>query len=277
MRTWLQADWRQPPCPGASANLLLRHLASADRARVEPHLQATPVSRGMVLIEERASTDYVYFPLGVLVSLDQAGGAEVAVIGNEGLVGWPALVGCTRSPHRAIVRGLDGTVSKIRTDVLMRIASEIPALASVLNRFVTVVGMQMAETIGAYALHRVDMRLARWLLLRHDRLAGDEIAVNHDEIATNLGTRRASITDCLHIIEGEGLVRCRRGRIVVRDRARLEALATGCYGTAESCYREIIGEFGKAPSYPGPPDRREEGSGSYFLNGQFARQACPGG
>jgi CRP-like cAMP-binding protein len=266
LRSWLQADWRQPPCPGASANLLLRHLASVDRARVEPHLQATPVCRGMVLIEERASTDYVYFPLGALVSLDQADGAEIALIGNEGLVGWPALVGCTRSPHRAVVRGLDGTVTKIRTDVLMKMASEIPALASGLNRFVTVVGMQMAETIGAYALHRVDMRLARWLLLRHDRLAGDEIAVNHDEIATNLGTRRASITDCLHIIEGEGLVRCRRGRIVIRDRARLEALATGCYGTAESCYREIIGGFGKAPMHPGPPGRREEGSNSQLLS-----------
>jgi CRP-like cAMP-binding protein len=220
----------------------------------------------MVLIEERVSTDYVYFPLGGLVSLDQADGAEIALIGNEGLVGWPALVGCKRSSHRAIVRGPDGTVFKIRTDVLMRIASEIPTLASVLNRFVTVVSMQMAETIGAYALHRVDMRLARWLLLRHDRLAGDEIAVNHDEIATNLGTRRASITDCLHIIEGEGLVRCRRGRIVVRDRARLEALATGCYGTAESCYREIIGNFGKPPMYPGPPDRREERSVPHLLS-----------
>jgi CRP-like cAMP-binding protein len=220
----------------------------------------------MVLIEERASTDYVYFPLGTLVSLDQPDGAEIALIGNEGLVGWPALVGCARSPHRAIVRGLEGTVSKIRTDVLMRIAAESPAVASVLNRFVTVVGMQMAETIGAYALHRVDMRLARWLLLRHDRLAGDEIAVNHDEIAANLGTRRASITDCLHIIEGEGLVRCRRGRIVVRDRARLEELASGCYGTAESCYREIIGEFGKAPVYSGPPDRRESDLGSPLLS-----------
>lgn len=259
MRTWLQPDWRQPPCSGASANLLLRHLAPVDRARVEPYLQATPVFRGMVLVEERASTDYVYFPLGALVSIDRADGAEIALIGNEGLVGWPALVGCTRSPHRAVVCGLDGTMFKIRTGVLMRIVSEIPTLASVLNRFVTVVSMQMAETIGAYARHRVDMRLARWLLLRHDRVAGDEIAVNHDEIATNLGTRRASITDCLHIIEGEGLVRCRRGRIVVRDRARLEALATPCYGTAESCYREIIGDFGKAPMYPGPPQIREEG------------------
>jgi CRP-like cAMP-binding protein len=237
-----------------SANLLLRHLPSADRDRIEPHLQATPVSRGMVLLEERASTEYVYFPQDALVSLDQVDGAEIALTGKEGLVGWPALVGCTSSPYRAVVRGPGGAVFKIRTDTLMRIASEQPALASILNRFVTVVSMQMAETIGAFAFHRIDMRLARWLLLRHDRLSGDEIAVNHDEIATNLGTRRASITDCLHIIEGDGLVRCRRGRIVIRDRARLEALATGCYGTAESCYREIIGDFGKAPTHRGQPD-----------------------
>jgi CRP-like cAMP-binding protein len=219
----------------------LGQLAPIDRATIEPHLEAMAVARGSPLFRAADAGEHIYFPQGPLISIEQTNRVEVALIGSEGLVGWPALVGCKCSPYHAIVRGRDGIVLRIGTSTLLAIASFTPSLALVISRFVNVVSVQMAETIGACAFHRIDMRIARWLLLRHDRLGSDEIAVNHDEIADNLGTRRASITDCLHIIEGNGLVRCRRGRITIRDRAGLEALATGCYGAAESFYREIIG------------------------------------
>ena len=216
----------------------------------------------MILIEESSLIDHVYFPLGPLISLKQVGSIEVALVGSEGLVGWTALAGCTRSPYRAVVGCVGGTILKVGTHVLTKIASEAPALALVISRFVNVINVQMSETIGAYAFHRTDMRLARWLLLRHDRLETDDISVNHDEIAENLGARRASITDCLHVIEGDGLVRCRRGRITIRDRSGLEALATGCYGAAESFYRETIGDFGKdgasVPATGGPGVQKHE-------------------
>jgi CRP-like cAMP-binding protein len=219
----------------------LSQLAPVDRATIEPHLEAVSVARGEPLLRATDASEHIYFPRGPLVSIEQTNRVEVALIGSEGLVGWPALVGCKHSPYHATVRGREGIVLKIGTSALVAIASVTPSLALVLSRFVNVISVQMAETIGAYAFHRIDMRIARWLLLRHDRLDGDEISVNHDEIADNLGTRRASITDCLHIIEGNGLVRCRRGRITVRDRTGLEALASGCYGAAESFYREISG------------------------------------
>jgi CRP-like cAMP-binding protein len=219
----------------------LRQLAPGDRATIELHLEPVSVSRGEPLLSALDAHEHIYFPQGPLISLEQANRVEVALVGSEGLVGWPALVGCRYSPYHAMVRGCDGIVLKIRTSALIRIAFVTPSLAMALSRFVNVIGVQMAETIGAYAYHRTDMRLARWLLLRHDRLETDDISVNHDEIAENLGTRRASITDCLHVIEGDGLVRCRRGRITIRDRMGLEALATGCYGAAESFYRDIIG------------------------------------
>lgn len=237
----IECDGARCSSPGMNPDFL-DQLAEVDRSTIESHLEAVSVVRGDPLFRAADSGEYIYFPQGPLISIEQSNRIEVALIGSEGMAGWPALVGCRSSPYHAVVRGRDGTVLKIKTETLVAIASTTPSLALVLSRFVNVISVQMAETIGAYAFHRLDMRLARWLLLRHDRLGSDDITVNHDEIAENLGTRRASITDCLHIIEGNGLVRCRRGRITVRDRAGLETLATGCYGAAELFYREIIGD-----------------------------------
>lgn len=204
------------------------------------------MARGMTLFTASEPSEHVYFSQGPLISLEHGNQIEIAVIGSEGLVGWPAMVGCPTSRYDAVVRGKDGELFRVRADRLQSIAQNRPSVGVAILRFANVVSVQMAETIGAHALHRVDMRVARWLLLRHDRVGGDEIIVQHDELARNLGARRASVTDCLHVIEGDGLVRCRRGRILVRDRGGLEDLAAGCYGEAESFYREVIGWFGKS-------------------------------
>ena len=237
------------PAEGAT---FLVHLAAPERASVEPHVEVESVTRGTVLFDAVDAADFIYFPQGPLISLEQSNGVEVALVGREGLAGWPALAGCKSSLYRAVVRGVDGIVLKVPTAALMPLLLASPSMSLMLNRFVTAVGLQMAETISASALHRIDMRLARWLLLRHDRATGDQILVQHDEIAENLGTRRASITDCLHVIEGNGIVRCRRGRIIIRDRTALEAMATGCYGAAEALYRELIGGMGKRAAVPQP-------------------------
>ena len=256
----IEPGWPRPCFKSRNFNFL-DQLAPADRAKLEPHLEAMAVSRGTTLFRASDPGEHIYFPVDSLISLEHSNQIEVALIGSEGLVGWPALVGCESSPYHAIVRGRDGTVLRIRTDAVIATASATPSLAMALSRFVNVINVQMSEAIGACAFHRIDMRVARWLLLRHDRVSGDEILVNHDEIAKNLGARRASITDCLHVVEGNGLVRCRRGRIWVRDRTGLEALATGCYGAAESFYRQVIGAFGKpaaSASALAPGGRRGE-------------------
>jgi CRP-like cAMP-binding protein len=240
-----QTSWPRPCFTTATANFL-GHLAPAVRSQLEPALETVSVCRDSDLFDcTTESGRYLYFPQGPLISLEQGSQIEVGLVGSEGLVGWPSLAGFTTSPYRAVVRGRDGNVLRIRTEALLATARVFPVLRANLARFVTVIGVQMAETICAHATHRIDVRLARWLLLRHDRVGGDELIVQHDEIATNLGARRASITDGLHIIEGTGIVRCRRGKIVIRNRIALQALAGGCYGSAESLYREIIGSFGK--------------------------------
>jgi len=240
----VQTEWPRPCFTTATVNFI-NHLTPAVRARIMASFEPVGVARNVTLFEASDSGEYVYFPQGPLISLEQHNHVEVALIGSEGLVGWPALAGCRHSPYRAIVRGRDGVVLRIRTDLLLAMVGVVPELGMRLSRFMNVISLQMAETIGASASHRIDVRLGRWLLMRHDRVGGDELLVHHDEIAANLGVRRASVTDCLHVIEGTGAVRCRRGRITVRDRAALQTLAAGCYGAAESMYRESIGEFGK--------------------------------
>jgi CRP-like cAMP-binding protein len=203
------------------------------------------VVRGTVLSDIADEGDYIFFPQGPLVSLQHGQNVEVALVGSEGLVGWPALVGCRSSSLRAVVCGREGCILRVRTEQLLALAATRPALDLLLSRYMNVIALQMAETIGAGASHRLELRLARWILLRHDRMGGDEIPVHHDDIALNLGTRRASITDTLHILEGAGLVRGRRGRLIVRDRKGLESVAGDCYGASEAFYRTIIGVFGK--------------------------------
>ncbi|RST31508.1 Crp/Fnr family transcriptional regulator [Sphingomonas ginkgonis] len=229
-----------------SANLLFRRFSLRDRAALATHIVPISGARGDRLVPPASGGSYVYLSDGPLISLEQRNGIEVALIGREGIVGWPALVGSLHAPFGLVIRGREGMIYRIEASVLIKIAAANPTIAIMLNRFVVSISMQMAETIAAYAAHRIEMRLARWMLLRHDRAGGDELLAQHDEIAMNLGTRRASITDCLHVIEGEGVVRCRRGKLMIRDRARLESLAGGCYGSAEAFYADMIGPFGKS-------------------------------
>lgn len=250
MLRWPQRDLGSACAVEATPNIMLRQLSPSDRSKLEPHLLPEFVQPGTTLLETSETGDHVYFPQGPTISLEQGNRVEVAVVSSEGMVGWPALTGCTCSPYRAVVRGREGIILKVSTEALIRIAQSSPALHLIINRFVTVINVQMGETIAAATRRRVEMRLARWILLRHDRARGDQLLVHHDEIADNLGTRRASVTDCLHIIEGDGLVRCRRGRISIRDRRGLEDLAGSCYGAAETHYRALIGRFGKPAHRP---------------------------
>lgn len=242
-------------CFGAHAVTgLLRHLVPTDLTRIRTQLEAIKVTAGTALVDLGDAVDHLYFPQGPLVSIQQGDGVEVALIGSEGYIGWTTLVGVTCSPFRAVVRGREGIILRVPIDAALAAIACAPRIGQLLHRFSTVVGVQMAETLGACALRRIDMRVARWILLRHDRVGGDELLVQHEEIADNLGTRRASITDALHIIEGAGIVRCRRGRLLVRDRPALEELAGGYYGQTENVYRQSIGAFGKlAPAPTSPP------------------------
>jgi CRP-like cAMP-binding protein len=224
----------------------MRQLSAADRALLEADIQVESISAGTQLTVIGEPVDSIYFPVDTLISVEQSGGLEVAIVGREGMFGWSVLAGSQLWPFRAVTRGRGGQLLKIPHATVVAAFAASPALRAMLNQYLFVLAVQMSESMAAHGLHRLEARVARWILVRHDRVGGDEISAQHSEIAANLGARRASITDCLHIIEGHSEVRCRRGRILIRDRAKLEQRASGCYGLAEAQYRNSFGSFGKS-------------------------------
>ena len=238
------------PVVRSSSNLLLRRLAASDQQLLEPHAEQVTIERTATLIRAGDSLDAIYFPETVVVSIEEQVGperhVEVAVVGREGMLGWPALLGATRTTHAAVVQLRTGSAVRIGIEPLRRACDRSTSLWDALLQFVHVVIVQMARSIASHLHDALDLRLARWLLMRHDRLGGDVLFVRHDEIADNLNVRRASITDRLHLLEGDHLIRCNRGKILICDRLALESFAGEAYGFPEAHYRSLIGPFGKS-------------------------------
>jgi CRP-like cAMP-binding protein len=233
-----------------SHNRFLAHLSRSDAALLDGALELVTLQPGTLLVTNGGPLDSIYFPETVIVSIGGrlANGhhAEAAVVGNEGIVGWAAMSGALRGSHDAVVQMAGGTAWRIaRGEIDCACAASATLLAATM-RFADAVAVQMAQAIISLMCDTVQKRVCRWLLMRHDRILTDQLIVRHDEISGNLGTRRASVTDSLHILEGEHLVRCHRGRIVIRDRAGLEKSAAEAYGTTEAYYREHIAPFGRS-------------------------------
>lgn len=241
--------------PNPSRNILIASLAEGDYAALRPHLRRVSLNEGEELVRSGHPIEGVCFPEAAVVSVSHVypGGesVETGVVGICGMVGWPALLGARESPHRAVVQVGGGSALRIDADILLEAFASRPGIASLCLRFVLLVSIQYSCAAASNLKDPTEKRLARWLLMCHDRLEGDEIALTHHFIGEMLGVRRASVTDALHILEGEGAIRSHRSLIIVRDRARLETMAGESYGFTEARYRELIGPFGKGVGLSG--------------------------
>jgi CRP-like cAMP-binding protein len=230
-------------------NILLRALDASDYAAVAPHLSRVPLDEGHVLAKVGEEIESVCFPESAITIvtdvLDDGTMTEIGMVGYEGLSGWAVLLGARRSHLDATVRVGGGTALRIGVDPLLALCEQRPAAAAIFLRFVNCFMIQAARTASSNLHDATDRRLARWLLMCHDRLDSDNISLTHSAIGQTLGVRRASVTDALHLLEGEGAIRSMRGRIQVRDRLRLERIAGQSYGAAEACYTMFIAPFGK--------------------------------
>ena len=235
---------------GTHVNLLLRLLEPADLRLLAPHLHRTRAIAGEILISPEIPITHVLFPETLLVSFGDASHVELGLVGSEGMIGWPLLLGSDHSPLTGTVALQGGTTMAIHADRLLEACHISASLNRGLLRFVHVFMTQMACTIACNAAHTIERRVARWLLMLHDRVEEDALALTHDHVSNALHVRRATVTDCLHILEGDGLVRCTRGRILIRDRARLEEVAGDAYGAVEAHYARDIGAFGKSAAAP---------------------------
>ena len=234
--------------PFHSSNVLLSSLSDHDAARLAPFLKRRPLHRDQIVLEIGAPISTIYFPESGIVSfhevLTDGSRVGIGIIGFDGMVGWSALLGCERSPHEASI-AIGGKGLSISTTELQRACSDSPTLNKFLLGYVQCFMSQMGRTITANLRDPLDKRLARWLLMNHDRLGGDRIPLTHDQLGVMLGVRRASVTDTLHILEGAALIRLTRGIIEIRSRPGLEAFAGEAYGFAEAEYATRIAPFTK--------------------------------
>ena len=231
-------------------NRLLDSLSDDDRTLLSPHLSYADVAGGDCISGLSADGPVTCFPLSLVASVVEvmADGSrfEVGLIGSEGVIGWNGLLGAAPAGQAGVAQLEGGAALTVSASVLIALCRKSPALHATLLSFVNSYVIQMSHTIVANLRDGIDRRLARWLLMLHDRIEGDTMALTHGDLAAALNVRRASITDTLHILEGDRVLRCTRGQLVIRDRAALMGVAGDSYGPAEAAYRGLIGDFGKS-------------------------------
>jgi CRP-like cAMP-binding protein len=214
-------------------NRLLTALPPAERARIEPHLQFVPMPLGTVLYESGDRLRHVYFPTDSIVSLlyvmEDGASAEIAVVGNEGVIGVALFMGGETTPSRAIVQSA-GYAFRLPGQRLKDEFHCNGALQVSLLRYTQALITQMAQTAVCNRHHSVDQQLCRWLLLSLDRLASNQLTMTQELIANMLGVRREGVTESAGKLQRLGVIRYNRGQITVLDRAKLEQLSCECYG-----------------------------------------------
>ena len=224
------------------ANHLLSLLQSEDYSVLQPHLRRRSVGFRETLAQPGQRISHVYFPESGIVSVVASNVAEVevGVVGREGCVGASIVLEVEHSSIEAYGQ-MPGEGLTLPAPILLDAAAQSRSLRRVFLRYTHAFWLQTAEAACATARHTIEQRLARWLLMCHDRADGDELPITHGFLATMLGVRRPGVTIATHVLEGQGLIRAQRGRITILDRARLECMAGSSYGAAEAEYESVIG------------------------------------
>jgi CRP-like cAMP-binding protein len=217
-------------------NHILLSLPESEYQALRPSLSFVHMPHHSSLHEPGESIEFAYFPNRGLVSLVVAtkGGktVEVAVIGNEGLVGTPAAVGLNRSPHRAVVQ-IPGDAFRVRIDALRSVLASTPQLQFLASRYAVIQGMQAAQSAACNRLHGIEQRLARWLLIVQDRMDEGFLRITHDFLASMLGTDRPSVSLAAGILQKKATIEYTRGSVRILNRKKLEECACECYGVIQ--------------------------------------------
>jgi CRP-like cAMP-binding protein len=224
-------------------NRLLQALSPDDFALIAPHLEFAALPRGTVLIEPNEPIEHVYFlesGVSSVVSINSENRrVEVCLCGSEGLIGPSVVLGVDRTPHQSFMQ-VEGSGYRIPSAHLIRAIGSSPSLRSLLLRFIHVVKVQIAATAMSNGDNILGERLARWLLMCHDRVDGDELQLTHEFLSIMLAVRRAGVTDAIHLLEGTGIIKARRAHITILDRERLDETAGDSYGVPEAEYERLI-------------------------------------
>ena len=225
------------------SNQLLAALSEAERQRVFARLEQVDLPLGKVLYESGSTMSHVYFPCTAIVSLlyvmEDGASAEIAVVGNEGIVGVALFMGGESTPSRAVVQSA-GTGFRLPGPVLKDEFHRAGNLMYLLLRYTQALITQMAQTAVCNRHHSLDQQLCRWLLLSLDRLRGHELVMTQELIANMLGVRREGVTEAALKLQKLDLIRYARGHITVLDRPGLELRTCECYGVVKKEYDRLL-------------------------------------
>ncbi len=217
-------------------NHLLAALPEADYARLRPDLERIPMPLGWALYESGGELSHIYFPTTSIVSLlyvmENGASAEIAITGNEGLIGISSFMGGESTPSRAVVQSA-GDGYRLKASVVKMEFALGGNLQHLALRFTQALITQMAQTAVCNRHHALEQQLCRWLLVSLDRLQGNELVMTQELIANMLGVRREGVTEAAGKLQADGLIQYSRGHIKVLDRARLEQRVCECYAVVK--------------------------------------------
>ena len=229
--------------PAIGGNQILARLPKTQYAGLFSQFKPVEFAVGQVLYEARATIDFAYFPtsgsLSAVVMMGDGSMIEVASIGNEGAVGLASTTSGSISANRVFCQ-IAGDGLRIGAAALEKEVRQGGPLKRFLTAYHSAFLFQVSQSVACNGLHPVHQRCCRWLLLTHDRVAGDEFKLTHEFLAAMIGVRRPSVTEALQALQDDGLIRYQRGNISIVDRAGLEKVACECYQVVKDEFNRLL-------------------------------------
>ena len=231
------------PSPGPRDNRLIDALSASELKRIRRHLELVEMPLGAVVYESGRHISYVYFPTDSIVSLlyvlESGASAEIAVVGNEGVVGVSLFMGGETTPSRAVVQSA-GSAFRMSGAVMKQEFTRGRSMQHLMLRYTQALITQMAQTAVCNRHHSIEEQLCRWLLLSADRLSTNELRMTQELIANMLGVRREGVTEAAGKLQEDGLIEYSRGRITIVDRPKLEKRVCECYAVVKTEYDRLL-------------------------------------
>jgi CRP-like cAMP-binding protein len=226
-------------------NHLFHSIPPAEWEKILPHIEAVDLPLGKVLYEPGSKMSHVYFPSSAIVSLlyalENGSSAEIAIVGNEGVVGIAIFMGGESTSSRAVVQSA-GKGYRIKSNIVLEEFNRSGALMHLLLRYTQALITQMSQTAVCNRHHTLDQQFCRWLLLSLDRLTSNELVMTQELIANMLGVRREGVTEAALKVQKAGLIKYTRGRITILDRLGLEKRTCECYNVVKLEYARLLPE-----------------------------------
>ncbi len=228
-------------------NLILSALPQRKYARLFDKLQSVTLDVRHVIVEQGKPVRFIYFPTTAMLSLlsmsrDGKRGVGVSAMGNEGMVGVSVFLGDGMAPGRAIVQ-VAGRALRVESGIFREVVRRGGPLSDIISRYAQVQLLTIMSSAFCNAFHKVDARLARWLLMTQDKTGSDTFPLTHEFAASLLGLHRPAVTVVAHKLLSAGLISYSHGQITILDRRGLKAFACECYGAVQSEYSRLLGDL----------------------------------